>query len=178
MVPAGWGRGDLRDGLVDVRVECAARRRIDFLHVVAGEDRMQFLLRHLDAAEQVLARFGERLAVGVRQGSESAGEVVGDIQEVARELADAVDAGFGNLAFGPLAGIVEVRVETQELRAQFFLLGFQPGDHLFRRRGRGVRGRFARCFKIGGFVFVRYVAHDFPSFPRRPARISPTTFAV
>ena len=96
-------RRNLRDSLMDVRIERPAGLGLDRQHIVAREDRVQFLLRHLDAAEKVLAGFSQRVAARVGQGGQGAGKVVGDVQEIPGELADGVDARFGDFAVGALS---------------------------------------------------------------------------
>jgi len=186
---------------VQVGVEHGSGHGLDLLDAMAAKGGFQFLGGHFNAAEQVVAGIRQVGPVIVRQGGEGTGEIIRNAQQVAGKALDRIDAGLGHLTLGALAGIVEISQRAQQLLAQLFGFDLQAHGFLFRRdfrvslrfhgfsrlRPRILQQVVSRRLQVcpGGFwvdigvlAGLGLVAHHFPSFARRAARISPITFAV
>ena len=103
-------RRDLADSLVLVRIEGRAGFCVNRGHAMLGKLRVQLFLRHLNAAEQILARFGQDLALFIRKGCQRAREIVGDAEKVACELFYGIGARIDDFLLGPLADIFHFRM--------------------------------------------------------------------
>jgi hypothetical protein len=105
-------------------------QRFEFLHAVLFQHLEKFALGEFDAIEQGLgASVGFLPQVRVER-AESALHIVGNRQDIAGESGDAVFAGIGHVALGPLAQIFHFRERTQEL---VFVIGGFAG-----KRGHGI----------------------------------------
>jgi hypothetical protein len=99
---------------VEVGVELLAQR-LELLHAVLVEDLEQLALGELDAVEQRLGRGVGLLAQLLVERAERAVHVVGDGDDVAGEIRDAVDPAVGDLALGAPAQVLHVGERAQQL---------------------------------------------------------------
>ena len=145
-------------GLMEVGIKFLALG-IEAAHAVLDECLLQLTFGELDTFDETLQRAVGGCACLGPDRVERAGQMIGDVEDLAGEGGDAISARVGRLALGALAHVLDFGGGAQIAIAQVRHLLLQHGDRIV--LVRGFHGHaFGSLVGASGFVIHRMKAPE------------------